>query len=146
MNFRRTPSSSSFFSVSLFFVPQNEILPRVTTRSSSFVPRSRFIYIMRYFSLASGECLPLGLVLNFRFEHYQRFGLRICSTSKHYYRSHDYHRLVCDCIQRLFQFQLLSTPRPRIFRAFSYVERRNKSFESRRVDPNAGALHKQLMR
>lgn len=29
---------------------------------------------------------------------------------------------------------------PQIFRTFSYVERRNKSFESGRVDPNAGAL------
>lgn len=105
---------------------------------------------MRHF-LVDVLCLPQGegegeLVLNLRFEHDQRLGsLRVRGTSKHYYRSHDYHRLVRDCTRRLFRYQLLSTPRPPIFRALSYVERRNKSFESRRVDPNAGALHKQLM-
>lgn len=47
------------------------------------------------------------IVLNFRFEDDQRFGSCTVSANKHYYRSHDYPKLLRDCTQAIVSISIV---------------------------------------
>lgn len=135
---------SFFFYFFLFFVSCLEIKNFLKSISWSYVINFfsfRFLFSLANFFLFTFETLAskylfTGFVLNFRFEYDRHFILYAKCTNKHFYRSHE----SPSRLRLYLYFNCYTMSQPQIFRTFSYVERRNKSFESGRVDPNAGAL------